>query len=138
MKWSSVPALVRQGCISAFFVSFLVHESGSSLALLPAFVPDLPVRLLSQEGSSCGIFSASVLLYGGQPRFELSEARKEALVFPSQHIIFLLEALAHGLEGDITLDFVLLEELNAALELGELRLLTFAKCTLCGPVWLTI
>lgn len=61
----------------------------------------------------------------------------EGLVFLSQCIVFLLEALAHGLEGDIALDFTLLEELNACLELGELRLLAFAKCTLCSPVWLT-
>ena len=62
----------------------------------------------------------------------------EGLVFLSQRIVFLLEALAHGLEGDIALDFALLEELNAGLELSELRLLAFAECTLCSPVWSTI
>lgn len=39
----------------------------------------------------------------------------EGLVFLSQRIVLLLEALAHGLEGNIALDFALFEELNAGL-----------------------
>ncbi len=62
--------------------------------------------------------------------------RMEGLVFLSQGIVFLLEALARGLEGNIALDFALFEELNAGLQLGELGLLAFAECTLCGTVWL--
>ena len=39
----------------------------------------------------------------------------EGLVFLSQRIVLLLEALAHGLKGNIALDFALFEELNAGL-----------------------
>ena len=62
----------------------------------------------------------------------------EGLVFLSQSIVFLLEALAHGLEGDIAIDFALLEELNACLVPSELRLLAFAECTLYSAIGLTI
>ena len=83
-----------------------------------------------------GIFG--LLLYGSKLRLELDDMRMKRLVVLSQRIIFLLEALAHGMEGNIALDFALLEELNAGLQLGELHLLAFAECTLCGTVWLTI
>ena len=56
----------------------------------------------------------------------------------TEGLVFLLEALAHGLEGDIALDFALLEELNAGLVLNELHLLAFTECTLYGAIWLTI
>jgi len=62
----------------------------------------------------------------------------QGFVFLSQGIIFLLEALAYGLEGDISLDLAQLEELNASLELSELCLLAFAECTLCSTVRLTM
>ena len=79
-----------------------------------------------------------LLLYGSKLRFKLDDMRMERLVFLSQRIVFLLETLAHGLEGNIALDFALFEELNAGLKLGELHLLAFTKCTLCGTVWLTM
>ena len=81
-----------------------------------------------------GVFG--LLLHGSELGFELDDVRMEGIVFLSQRIVFLLEALAHGLEGDIALDFALFEELNAGLQFGKLGLLAFAECTLCGTVWL--
>ena len=75
-------------------------------------------------------------LYGSELGFELDDIRMEGLVFLSQHIVFLLEALARGLEGNIALDFALFVELNEGLQFSELGLLAFAECTLCGTVWL--
>lgn len=83
-----------------------------------------------------GVFG--LLLYSSELYFELGDMCTKGLIFLSQRIVFLLEAFAHGLEGDIALDFALFEELNAGLQLGELRLLAFTECTLCGSVWLTM
>jgi hypothetical protein len=75
---------------------------------------------------------------GGELGFELDDMCTEGVIFLSKRIVFLLKALAHGLEGDIALDFALFEELDTGLQLGELRLLAFTECTLCSSVWLTI
>ena len=56
----------------------------------------------------------------------------------TEGLVFLLEALAHGLEGDIVLDFALSEEPNAGLVLNGFPLLAFAECTLYSAIWLTI